>query len=60
MARIRKKNTMNYIKTGFQHYRTYVFEIANRIPSVYHSKIEILEYKGDNLNTFLSSFLNTE
>lgn len=37
-----------------------IYEIMKCIPSVYHSKIEILEYKGDNLNTFLSSFLNTE
>ena len=37
-----------------------IYKILEYIPSVYHSKIRILEYTGYNLNVFLSDFLNTE
>lgn len=37
-----------------------VQEILKHIPIIHHSKIQILEYNGFNLNDFIDDFLNTE
>lgn len=35
-------------------------EILKYIPTIYHKKVEVLEYNGFNLNVFLSIFLDSE